>query len=97
MPELALFEYQEQWGGQAATWIRLHKPDCHIYADYYGVTIAGTWDHLDTDERRALVVVMTSAAHFHTRTKHAVDSKDDTTPPPNADTRVWTGKNWSET
>lgn len=97
MPDLALFEYQEQWGGQAATWIRLHKPDCHIYADYYGVTIAGAWDHLSIEERRALVVVMESAAHYHAKRRELVDSKPTVDTPPANDGRIWTGQNWSET
>ena len=65
MPDIAYFEPAEQWGGQAKTWVRLHNRDCHIYADYYGVSIAGNWEAVSIEERRVLVYVLEEARHFH--------------------------------
>lgn len=94
MPEIALFEFQEQWGGQAATWTRLHKPDCYIYADYYGVAIAGAWDNMSVDERRALASVFKSAAHYHQQRVKATEKPDE--PTLDSGAGVWTGQHYSD-
>jgi hypothetical protein len=95
MVEIAYFEFAETWGGQSATWTRLHNPACVVSADYYGVNIHGEWHTLSIEERRALAVVMQSAVHFHAAQIQRVTGESRV--PPNVDTRVWTGKNWSET
>lgn len=97
MPEIAYFEFAETWGGQSATWTRLHNPACVVSADYYGVNITGTWDYLSVEERRALVTVILDATQFHTKRRLETDSKPQVDTPPDVDTRVWTGQNWSET
>lgn len=94
MPDIAYFEFAEAWGGQSATWTRLHNRACVISADYYGVNISGEWLTLSIEERRALATVMQSAVHFHHTQQQRVSGVDI---PPQVDTRVWTGQNWSET
>lgn len=73
MPEIAYFEFSETWGGQSATWTRLHDPLCYVWADYYGVGISGEWETLSIDERRALATVLQSAVHFHQKRVNALE------------------------
>jgi hypothetical protein len=92
MPEIAHYEFNEQWGGQSASWTRLHNPACVISADYYGVKISGDWQTLSVDERRALVVVLESAVKFHSKQRAKVDKPTDD----KNNGGVWTGKRYSD-